>query len=174
MSRRWIVSIVIVLLSFVTLITKIGAASYTRPLNEEIIRTVAEVLDRSGFQVAGPTTFAGRPAVMAAHGSCLVLVTPVSEQGWHEEAVKKAVSPGQRIQFAFMRQNYGPEQPRWVPLLNFYASSMANYFGVHRLFEPVYAVVESEHCSQSDNVWAFLPSFSYKRASALDKVADDH
>jgi hypothetical protein len=157
-----------------TLFTKIGATSYTRPLNEDIVEAVAEVLDRSGFDVAGPTAFAGRPAVMAAQDSCLVFVTPVSEQGWHEEAVKKAVSPGQSIRFAFKRENFGPEQPRWAPLLDFYASSMANYFGVHRPFEPVYAVVESEQCSQNENVLESLPGFSYKRGSALDRVVDDH
>lgn len=134
------------------------AASVLRPTNEAIAHAAGDALARQGYEVAGLSNFSGRAALLAGRDNCILYFIPVSEQGWHQETVRKGLTDGQKLWFLFRGKLYADEQPRWPPLFGFYTSLALAYAGVGPGFEPVYAIVATTDCDMGKiNLQAFNP-----------------
>ncbi|WP_156886649.1 hypothetical protein [Rhizobium gallicum] len=141
------------------------AASVLRPNNEEIASAAGATLAGQGYQVAGLSSFSGRVALLAGQESCIMYFVPVSEQGWHQETVRKGLVDEQKLWFLFRGKLYADDQPRWPPLLGFYVSLALAYTGLGPGFEPVYAVVASRECDMAKVDWQAFKALPYRKES---------
>lgn len=172
-KRRFSVILAVGLLTTLSIKT-LFAASVLRPTNDVVASMAGEELSRQGYQVAGLGVFAGRIALLAGKDGCLIYLVPVSEQGWHQETVRKALSSDQSLSFLYKGELYPGDQPRWPPLLNFYVSLALSYMGMGPGFDPVYALISSNGCDLQSPKWNLLKSLPYRKESVFSfQDADD-
>lgn len=149
------------------------AASVLRPDNNVSAESAAYALGQQGFDVAGLTTFAGRVSVMAAKGDCLLYVIPVSEQGWHQETVRKGLQSGQSLYFLYDKQIYPNNQPRWAALSDFYLSFALAHMGLGSGYNPVFAIAAAKECDVNAINLAEFGHVPYRRAAIFAHSAGD-
>lgn len=145
------------------------AASVLRPTNEAIAYAAGDALASQGYEIAGLSNFSGRVALLAGLGDCMMYVIPISEQGWHQEVIRKVLADDQSLWFLFRGELYPNNQPRWPPLLGFYSSLALAYTGIGSGYEPIYAVVATKECHLEQINWQTFPAIPYRKEALLSE-----
>lgn len=137
--------------------------SVSNPSDREIVEAAMPFFERQGFQVMGPTSFAGRDALLAQRDDCLMYVIPVAHQGWHQATVRQSLDPTQKLAFVFEGRIAPAQQERWRPLLTYYLFKAARYTGVDLPYPPVFGLAMSGNCQVETLDWASMPRIAFHR-----------
>lgn len=141
-------------------------ANVGNPSDREIVEGIVPFFERSGFEVAATAYFAGRDALIARKGDCLIYAVPVAHQGWHQATVRQSVDPAsQKLDFVFRGRLTADRQERWYPLLVYYTRKVERYVGLDADYPPLVALVSSGRCDLAAVDWDRLPSVPFHRLS---------
>ena len=144
------------------------AGGVRNPSFETIAGAMRPFFERNGFDVAGETTYAGRPALLVSRGPCLLYSIPVAQQGWHQAIVRQSMTGEQYLWFATRGAATMNIQPRWAPLIEYYFNKALRYVGIARQYPPVLALVASNNCDIHSLPWNSLPSVPFEPISILE------
>lgn len=146
-------------------------AGVSNPSYSEIVKIIAPFFTAEGYEVTSPVDFAGKDALLAMKGDCLMYVIPVAHQGWHEATVRQSVGPSENLWFAF-EGRLKQRQDTYYPLSAYYINKSARYLGVDADYPPVLAIVTEGTCSIESIHWGGLPRIPFTLRGLIKDTSD--
>lgn len=151
-SRRF--KALLVVFAAITLGVKLLTGSVVQnPDANAIYDSITPALRAQGFEIAGQVSFAGRDALLVRRESCIAYLLSVAHQGWHEQTILQNTPPDARLFFIFKGQVFPDRQPRFWPLLDYYAAKALRSVSPQSTYPPVIALVASGECSLGSVDW---------------------
>lgn len=151
-----------VTLSLTALPKLLLGTGFSNPSSDEIVKAVGYVFERDGYNVTSPVQFAGKEALLAMKGGCIIYAVPVAHQGWHQATIRQSLAPTQSLWFEFQGRLTRDFQETIYPLSVYYIRKTLRYVGFDTKYPPVLALIADGSCSISELGWDRGPEIRFK------------
>jgi hypothetical protein len=123
---------------------------------ENVYLKVADFLVRQHFTVSVSKKLEeGEPAIRATAGTCRILVSQGTFEGWHRERIERYATPADAVFVVFDGKIY-TQQPTWLTVPNYLWAKFRRELGLRVNAKPVFFVIAPKSCAAERLPWGEL------------------